>query len=117
MEVDSVFAHYVMLSARVWEVVDLYVILDTFADKAQAMLPNYHRVYGSLTDQKPAFEIFRFVDEAGLGVSLWVYCRVVHVSLSVHYLIPFPVYYRTSGNCNLEYKIVTIGIVNGSLLL
>ena len=103
MEVDSVLAHYIMLGAWIREVIYLHVVLDAFADEAEAVLPYDYRVDCSLTDEKLALEILRLVDEAGLCKSFRVSVRMVHVSFSIHDLIPFPVDYRASCNSHLEY--------------
>jgi hypothetical protein len=101
--VYSVLAGNIVLMARVREIIDLNVILDTFSYEAEAVLPYDYRIDSTLTDQELALEILRLVDEAGLCVSFRIGCRIVHITLSIHYLIPFPVDYRTSGYSDLEY--------------
>ena len=52
MKVDPVLAHHIVLGAWIWEIIHLNIILDTFSDEAEAMLPNHHRIDSTLTDQK-----------------------------------------------------------------
>jgi hypothetical protein len=99
----SVLAGYIMLMARIREVVHLYVVLDAFSYEAEAVFPNDYRVDGALADEKLALEILGLVDEAGLGITFRIGGRIVHVTLTVHYLVPLPVDYRTSGNSYLEH--------------
>ena len=102
MKMYSVLAHYIVLSAWVREIVNLYVVLDAFADEAQAMLPYHHRINRSLADKKFSLKVFGFVDESCLGISFSVNFRVVHITLSIHHLVPFPVDDRSSGHSHLE---------------
>ena len=99
---DSVLAHYIVLGARVREVIHLDIVLDALSDEAEAVLPYHHRVDCSLADKKLALQIFSLVYEAGLGIAFRVYIGMVHVPLTIHYLIPFPVDYRASGYGYLE---------------
>lgn len=103
MEVDSVASSYVVLMAWVREIVNLYIIHHACADKAEAVLPQHYRIDGSLTDQQLALEVLGLVDEAGLFISLGIDSGVVHISFSVHHLIPFPVDHGTSCYGYLEY--------------
>ena len=50
MQVDSVLAHYIVFGTWIWEVVYLYIVLDAFADEAEAVLPYDYRVDCSLAD-------------------------------------------------------------------
>ena len=102
MEVDSVLAHHIMLGTWVREIIYLYIVLDALSDEAEAVLPYYYRVDRSLADKKLALEILGLVDEAGLCISLRIDVRVVHVAFAVHYFVPFPVDYRSSGHSHLE---------------
>ena len=99
---NSILAHYIVLGARIWEVIHLDIVLHALADETEAVLPDNHRVHCSLADQELALEILSLVDEAGLCIALGVDLRIVHISFAVHYLIPLPVDYRSSGNCHLE---------------
>ena len=49
-----------------------------------------------------ALEVCRLVDEAGLGITVGVSLRCVHVALAIHHLIPFPVDDGTTGYTHLE---------------
>ena len=100
---DSVLSCHIMLVAWIREVVDLDVVLHAFTYEAQTMLPYNNRVDSALTDEELALEILGLVDEAGLCISLRIGVRMIHITLSVHNLIPFPVDYRTSGHSHLEY--------------
>ena len=70
MQVNPVFAAYIVLVARVREVVDLYSVHHACADETEAVLPQNDRVDGSLADEKLALEVLGLVDEAGLLIAL-----------------------------------------------
>ena len=70
MQVNPVFAAYIVLVARVREVVDLYSVHHADAYEAEAVLPQNDRVDGSLADEKLALEVLGLVDEAGLLIAL-----------------------------------------------
>ena len=99
---DSVLSCHIVLVTRVREVVYLYIVDDACSYEAETVLPKHYRIDGSLADEKFAFEVFCLVDEACLLVALRVDVRMIHVSLSIHYLIPFPVDHRAACNGNLE---------------
>lgn len=103
MEVYSVLAAHIMLVAWVREVVHLDVVDNAGPDETEAVLPENHRVDRSLADKQLALEVLCLVDEAGLLISLRVHVRMIHLSLAVHHLVPFPVDDRTSGHSDLEY--------------
>ena len=100
---NPVLAHDIVLGPRIWEIVHLHVILHAFPDKAQAVLPDDDRVYDSLADEKLAFEVLRLGDEAGLSISVSIFFRITHISLTVHHFVPLPVNDRTAGNTDFEY--------------
>ena len=66
------------------------------------MLPDYGVVQGALADEELAFEVFGLVDKGGAFKALRVGLRGVHVALSVHDLVPFPVDDGAAGNAHLE---------------
>jgi hypothetical protein len=102
VQVDSVLAHNIVLGAWIREVVYLYIVLDALPDEAKAVLPYNDRVDRSLADKKLALEILGFIYQAGLLIAFRIGSRIVHISLSVHYFIPFPVDHRTSGYGHLD---------------
>ena len=91
-----------MLVAWIREVVYLYIVYNTCSYEAETVLPKHNWVDGSLTDEKFALEVLCLVDEACLLVAFRIDVRMIHVSLAIHYLIPFPVDHRATGNCYLE---------------
>ena len=99
---DSVLSHHIMLCARIWEIVYLYIVLDAFAYEAQTMLPYDHRVNSTLADKQLALEILGLVDEACLCISFRITFRMIHIAFSIHHLVPFPVDYRTACYSYLE---------------
>ena len=101
MEVYPVLAHHVVLMTRVREVVNLDSVHHTGTNEAEAVLPEHDWIDGTLADEKLALEVFSLVDEACLLITLRIDRRMSHVAFAVHYLIPFPVDYRTSGYSKL----------------
>ena len=51
---------------------------------------------------KTTLEVLGLVEQAGLGISLGVGLRGVHITLAIHHLIVFPVDDRTSCHAYLE---------------
>ena len=100
---NSVLSHDIVLGARIREIVHLNIVFYTLSDETEAMFPYNHRVDRALADEKLALEVLRLVDKAGLSVTFRVYIRIIHVSFSIHDLIPLPVDYRAACNSNLEY--------------
>ena len=66
---NSFFTTHVMFCAWVWEEIDLYIIVNTFLNETQAVLPHHNRVNYSLTDKEFAFKVFSLVDETCLCIS------------------------------------------------
>ena len=54
---DPVLAHYIMLRARIREIIHLDIVLYAFSDKAQTVLPDHHRVYCTLADEQLSFQV------------------------------------------------------------
>ena len=98
-----VLAHYIVLSAWIREIIHLDIVLDAFPDEAQTVLPDHYRVYCALADKELALQGCSLVDEAGLCISFRIDVRMVHVPFAIHHFVPFPVYYRTTCNGDLEY--------------
>ena len=67
------------------------------------MLPKDYGINCALADQKLALQVLGLVDQACPCISFRIAFRMVHVSLAVHDLVPFPVDYRASGYSDLEY--------------
>ena len=103
MKVNSILAHYVVLVAWVREVVYLYIVNNAGSYKTEAVLPEYYRVYCSLTNEELSFKVLGLVDQTCLLVSFRIDVRMVHIPLAIHHFIPFPVNHRSSCDCNLEY--------------
>ena len=99
---DPVLAHHIVLGARIWEIVHLNIVLHAFTYETQTVLPHDHRVNRALTDEKLALEILCLADEACLRITFRIPLRMVHISLSIHHLVPFPVNHRTACDSNLE---------------
>ena len=81
----------IVLGAGIGEVVELGSILDTLLDETQAVLPDNGVVDRSLADEKLALEVGGVLDEACLLETFWIRLRSVHVALTIHNLVPFPV--------------------------
>ena len=64
---DTVLAENIVLSARIWEIIQLDIVLDTFPHEAQAVLPDASVVDSALTDKQFAFQVSRLVDQTCLG--------------------------------------------------
>ena len=103
MQMHSVLASDVVLVTRVWEIIHLNIVHHACSDKTETVLPEDYRVYGALTYEQLALEVLRLVDQTCLLVSLRIDMRTVHVTLSIHDLIPLPVDDRTSCYSDLEY--------------
>ena len=99
---DAVFSADIVLGTRIREIIQLDIVLDTFADKAQTILPDNSLVNRTLADQKLAFQILRLINQGRLGESLRIGLHRVHVALAVHYLVPFPINHRSTGDSDLE---------------
>ena len=66
------------------------------------MLPDDGVVDRSLAYQQFSLQIGRLSDETGGSETIRICFLCVHVPFSVHYFVPFPVDYRTSGDTDLE---------------
>lgn len=102
-EVDAVAAEDVVLCEGVGEVV--YGDFQVYAalDEAEAVLPHHGVVHGALADEELALEVLGLSDEGSGLEAFRVGLGVVHVALSVHDFIPFPVYDRAAGHAHLEH--------------
>lgn len=106
-KMNPILAGHIVLGARIREIIHLDIVLDTFADEAETVLPDYGIVDGALANQELAFEIFGLVDKGGFGEAFRIGLRGIHVTFSVHYLVPLPIDDRTAGDSNFE----SIGII------
>ena len=102
-KVNTVSTANIVLMGGIGEIVQLHAGLDAGLNKTQAVLPYDSVVYGTLTNQQFAFQVFGAWNQAGALKSFRVGSLSLHIALSVHDLIPFPVYYRSSGHTHLEY--------------
>ena len=67
---DAVLAENIVLCARIWEVIQLDIVLDTFPHETQAVLPDDSVVDSALTDKQFALQVSRLVDQTCLGEAL-----------------------------------------------
>ena len=70
---NPVLTHDVVLVTRVREVVHLDVVLHALTHETQAVLPQNHRVDGSLADEQLALKILGLVDQTCLLIALRVH--------------------------------------------
>lgn len=64
---DAVLAENIVLCARIWEIIQLDIVLDTFSYETQAVLPDDSVVDSALTDKQFALQVSRLVDQTCLG--------------------------------------------------
>ena len=95
-------AHVVRLSG-IGKEVGLSACLDAFGYKREALLRHHGGVVVSRDDLKFAFQVFRFLQQAALGIAFWIGLRRIHVALSIHDFIPFPVDDRAASHSHLEH--------------
>ena len=99
---NPVTSEDIVFSAWVREVIHLNLVLDALADEIQAVLPEHGIVDGALTDEQFALQVLGLVDEACFRIALRIALHGIHIALSVHDFVPFPVDYRTACDSDLE---------------
>ena len=67
------------------------------------MLRHHSGVVQANDNLKTSLEVCSLVDEARLLIALGIGLRCVHVALTVHHLIPFPINDRTASDTHLEH--------------
>ena len=66
------------------------------------MLWYYDRVIQSDDDLKLTLQVFSLGQKRGLSIAFWIGLWGIHVTFSIHNLIPFPVNYWSTSHCYLE---------------
>ena len=66
------------------------------------MLPYDGIVDCALADEKLALEVFGLAEQGSGPETVRIALGILHIALSVHDFVPFPVDYRPSGNSDLE---------------
>ena len=102
MQVYALATAHVVWLAGICEEVRLSACLDASLDELQAMLWHHGLVVETLDYLQLALQVLGLAQQRSLLISFRVGLRGVHVSLTVHHLIPFPVDDRSSSHTHLE---------------
>ena len=87
----AVGATDIVLMVRVDSVVEENALLDGAIDKRLTMLPDDSAVHAIVDDEQTSLETADIIDNAVIGIAVWILLRGVHIAFAIHDLIVFPV--------------------------
>ena len=103
VQMGTLMTSHIVRFARVDEIIGLSTIQYALVQERTSVLGYHCGIIFSDNDLQSSFQVLGLGNQAGLGVSLRIGLRGVHVTLAVHHFIPTPVDDRTTSYAYLEY--------------
>ena len=117
-EVNTLRSDNVMIVSRVGEIFDLDAVGHGLAHQFQGVLPHHGMILAAMHDEQGAFHVFDFGDDVGIGITVGVLLRGVHIAFyglePANVQIGFRIDAGTGSQDVLLAEMVDAVLMNGS---